>query len=79
MWLDRRAHFSTAIQHIAGSTLKFNDFLCKNPAAKMTVEDVNDAQYVINISEHLKKIKCEALYADQSQNAPEKNKNRNRT
>ena len=30
-WLDRLAHFDIAMQHIAGSNLKFTDFLSRNP------------------------------------------------
>ena len=48
-WLDRLAHFDIAIQHIAGSNLKFTDFLSRNPVENATTEDVYDEQYVINI------------------------------
>ena len=48
-WLDRLAHFDIAIQHIAGSNLKFTDFLSRNSVEKATSEDVYDEQYVINI------------------------------
>ena len=39
-WLDRLAHFDIAIQHIAGSNLKFTDFLSRNPVENATTEDV---------------------------------------
>ena len=42
--LDRLAHFDIAIQHFAGSNLKFTDFLSRYP-----VESVYNEQYVINI------------------------------
>ena len=48
-WLDRLAHFDIAVQHIAGSNLKFTDFLSRNPVEKATSEDVYDEQYIINI------------------------------
>ena len=48
-WLDRLAHFDIAIQHIAGSNLKFTDFLSRNPVENAATEDVYDEQYVINI------------------------------
>ena len=41
--LDRLAHFDIAIQHIAGSNLKFtDDFLSRNPVESATTEDVYD-------------------------------------
>ena len=48
-WLDRLAHFDIAIQHIAGSNLKFTDFLSRNPVENASNEEVYDEQYVINI------------------------------
>ena len=75
-WLDRLTHFDIAIQHIAGSNLKFTDFLSRNLVEKATNEDVYDEQYVINIlSEQAElNVKYEILFADQSQNAPERTK-----
>ena len=75
-WLDRLAHFDIAIQHIAGSNLKFTDFLSRNPVESPSNEDVYDEQYVINIlSEHAElNVKYGTLFADQSQVAPERNK-----
>ena len=75
-WLDRLAHFDIAIQHIAGSNLKFTDFLSRNPVESASNEDVYDEQYVINIlSEHAElNVKYGTLFADQSQVAPERNK-----
>ena len=37
------------MQHIAGSNLKFTDFLSRNPVEIATTEDVYDEQNVINI------------------------------
>ena len=65
-WLDRLAHFDIAIQNIAGSNLKFTDFLSRNP-----VEDVYNEQYVINILSEQAELnrKYGPIFADQSQNA----------
>ena len=75
-WLDRLAHFDIAIQHIAGSNLKFTDFLSRNPVENATTEDVYDEQYVINIlSEQAElNLKYGSLFVDQSRNAPKRNK-----
>ena len=73
-WLDRLAHFDIAFQHIAGSNLKFTDFLSRNPVEKAASEDVYDEQYVINIlSEQAKlNVKYGPLFVDQSQNVPKR-------
>ena len=75
-WLDRLAHFDIAIQHIAGSNLKFTDFLSRNPVENATTEDVYDEQYVINIlSEQAElNLKYSSLFVDQSHNASKRNK-----
>ena len=75
-WLDRLAHFDIAIQHIAGSNLKFTDFFSKNPVEKATNEDVYDEQYLINIlSEQAElNVKYGTLFADHSKSAPERTK-----
>ena len=75
-WLDRLAHFDIAIQHIAGSNLKFTDFLSRNPVESASNEDVYDEQYVINsLFEHAElNVKYGTLFADQSQVAPGRNK-----
>ena len=71
-WLDQLAHSDIAIQHIAGSNLKFTDFLGRNPV-EATTEDAYDEQYVINVlSEQAElNIKYGLLFASQSQNATE--------
>ena len=48
-WLDRLAHFDISVQHIAGSNLKFTDFLSRNPVEGATTENMYDEQYVTNI------------------------------
>ena len=75
-WLDRLAHFDIAIQHIAGSNLKFANFLSRNPVENATTEDVYDEQYVINILSEQAELnrKYGQIFADQSQSATERTK-----
>ena len=75
-WLDRLAHFDIAIQHIAGSNLKFTDFLSRNPVENLTTEDVYDEQYVINILSEQAELnrKYGQIFADQSQRTTERTK-----
>ena len=75
-WMDRLAHFDIAIQHIAGSNLKFTNFLSRNPVEIATNDDVYDEQYVINIlSEQAElNVKYGTIFADQSKSAPERTK-----
>ena len=47
-WLDRLALFDISIQHIAGSNLKFTDFLSRNPVEGATTENMYNEQNVIN-------------------------------
>ena len=67
-WLDRQAHFDIAIQHIAGSYLKFTDNLNRNPVEVATPEDNYNEEYLINIpSEQASlNLKYGQLFADQS-------------
>ena len=67
-WLDRLAHFDIALQRIAGSNLKFTDYLSRNPVGGATPEDNYDEDYVINIlSEQASlNLKYGQLFADQS-------------
>ena len=48
-WIDRLAHCDIAIQHIAGSDLKFTDYLSRNPLGGAVPEDKNDKECVINV------------------------------
>ena len=75
-WLDRLVHFGIAIQHIAGSNLKFTVFQSRNPVENASNEDVYDEQYVINILSEQAELNAKygTLFADQSQIAPERNK-----
>ena len=67
-WLDRLAHFDIAIQHIAGSNLKFTDYLSRNPVEGATPEDNYDEEYLIDILSEQAKLNAKygQLFADQS-------------
>ena len=41
-WLDRLTHFDITVQHIAGSNLKFTDYLSRNPVGGATPEKKYD-------------------------------------
>ena len=66
--VDRLAHFDISIQHIAGSNLKFTDYLSRNPVGGATPEDNYDEEYVINIlsEQASSNLKYGHLFADQS-------------
>ena len=68
-WLDRLTHFDISIQHIAGSNLKFTDYLSRNPVGRATLEEIYDEEYVINILTEQAKlnIKYGPIFADQSE------------
>ena len=70
------AHFDITIQHIAGSNLKFTDFLSRNPVENAATEDVYDEQYVIFILSEQAELnsKYGSLFVDQSHNASKRNK-----
>ena len=65
-WLDR--HFDISIQHIDGSSLKFTDFLSRNPKGGATLEEKYDEENVINILavQAELKLKYGQLFMDQS-------------
>ena len=65
------AHFDIAIRHIAGSNLKFTDYLSRNPVGGATPEDNYDEEYVINILSEQAKLNAKygQLFADQSDNS----------
>ena len=67
-WLDRLPHFDISIQHIAGSNLKFTDYLSRNPVGGATPEENYDEEYVINIlgEQAELNLKYGQLFADQS-------------
>ena len=68
-WLDRLTHFDISIQHIAGSNLKFTDYLSRNPVGGATPEKIYDEVYGINILTEQAKlnIKYGPIFADQSE------------
>ena len=71
-WLDRLAHFDISIQHIAGSNLKFTDYLSRNPEEGATTENTYDEQYVINtLTEQAElNLKYGRVFTNQLQHAP---------
>ena len=71
-WLDRLAHFDISVQHIAGSNLKFTDFLSRNPVEGATTENMYDEQYVINIFTEQAELnlKYGRIFTNQSQQTP---------
>ena len=71
-WLDRLAHFDISIQHIAGSNLKFTDYLSRNPVEGATTENTYDEQYVINTLTEQAELNLEygRVFTNQLQHAP---------
>ena len=67
-WLDRLAHFDIAVQHIAGSNLKFTDYLSRNPVGGAPTEDKYDKEYVITILTELAELNANngSLFDSQS-------------
>ena len=47
-WLDRLAHFTMNVNHIAGKHLALTDYLSRNPIAPAQNDDVYEKEYVIN-------------------------------
>ena len=70
-WLDRLAHFSITVSHIAGKHLELMDYLSRAPSAPPQADDAYDEEYVINsIIPHYKymtKCGCLSNHVDQSQ------------
>ena len=75
-WLDRLAHFTINVNHIAGKHLALTDYLSRNPSAPPQTDDVYDEEYVINnILPHYKfisKYGCLRNHANQSENGTTK-------
>ena len=71
-WLDRLAHFTINVNHIAGKHLALTDYLSRNPSAPPQTDDVFDEEYVINnILPHYKfisKYGCLSNHTNQSEN-----------
>ena len=70
--MNRLAHFDISVQHIAGSNLKFTDFLSRNPVEGATTKNTYDEQYVINILTERAELnsKYGRIFTNQSQPAP---------
>ena len=70
-WLDRLAHFSINVSHLAGKHLALTDYLSRNPTAPPQADDAYDVEHVINnFARHLKfmnKYGCLSNQIDQSQ------------
>ena len=47
-WLDRLAHFSINVSHIAGRHLAVRDSLSRNSSAPLQANDAYEEEYVIN-------------------------------
>ena len=73
-WLDRLTHFDISIQHIAGSKLKFTDYLSRNPVRGAIPEENYDEEYVINILTEQAELnlKYGQLFANQSESSKTK-------
>ena len=71
--LDRSAHFSINVSHIAGKHLALTDYLSRNPSARPQADEAYDEEYVINsIIPHCKfitKYGCLSNHLNQSQGA----------
>ena len=71
-WLDRLAHFTINVNHIAGKHLALTNYLSRNPSAPPQTDDVYDEEYVINnILPHynfISKYGCLSNHTNQSEN-----------
>ena len=47
-WLDRLAHFTINVNHIAGKDLALTDYLSRNPSTPPQTDEAYDEEYVIN-------------------------------
>ena len=66
-WLDRLAHFTINVNHIAGKHLAFTDYLSRNPTALPQTDDAYGEEYVINnILPHYKFISKHGCLSNQS-------------
>ena len=75
-WLDRLAHFTINVSHIAGKNLALTDYLSRNPTAPPQTDEAYDEGYVINnILPHYKfmsKYGCLSNQKNQSDNEASK-------
>ena len=66
-WLDRLAHLTINVNHIAGKHLALTDYLSRNPTAPPQTDDAYDEEYVINnILPHYKFISKNGCLSNQS-------------
>ena len=70
-WLDRLAHFTINVNHIAGKHLALTEYLSRNPSMPPQTDEAYDEEYVINsIMPHYKFISkhgCLSNHANQSE------------
>ena len=70
-WLDRLAHFTINVSHIAGKHLALTDYLSRNPSAPPQTDEAYDEEYVINnVNPHYKFISkhgCLSNHVNQSE------------
>ena len=75
-WLDRLAHFTINVNHIAGKHLALTDYLSRNPVLPPQADDTYDEEYVINnIIPHysfISKYGCLSNHTSQSENGTAK-------
>ena len=77
-WLDRLAHFTINVNHIAGKHLALTDYLSRNPNAPPQQDEAYEEEYVINsIAPHyefVSKVGCLSNHFVQSQARSETSK-----
>ena len=77
-WLDRLAHFSINVNHIAGKHLALTDYLSRNPIAPPQQDEAYEEEYVINSIvphyEFVSKVGCLSNHLVQSQARSEMSK-----
>ena len=75
--MDRLAHFTINVNHIAGKHLALTDYLSRNPVLPPQADNTYDEEYVINnILPHysfISKYGCFSNHLNQSENATEQN------
>ena len=71
-WLDRLAHFTINVNHIAGKHLALTDYLIRNPSAPPQTDDVYNEECVINNNlphyKFISKYGCLSNHTNQSEN-----------
>ena len=80
-WLDRLTHFDISIQHIAGSNLKFTNYLSRNPVGRSIPEENYAEEYTINILTERAELnlKYGQVFANQSESSKTKVETENGT